>query len=233
MNARWNFPLSLEEKDRMGGIFIYQMPSPCPSPDGRGNAFLMGVARCNIVICLLLFIFTSLPRPCAAAGTAYGREFYIACPPNQIGWAQQFIGNSKVIIVGKPGTSGTIGVTDINWLANFVIPAVGDTEIMLSYSAELQDTNDEEIVNHAIHIITSDSVTVFLLSFRQESADMTLCLPVSTLDTLYVIAAYCNFSYADLDRDILNIPASQFVIVAIEDSTNIYIYPTASGWKDG
>lgn len=165
----------------------------------------------------------------------FGREFLFASPPNQIdGKNQQQLGYVRVFIIGDSGTVGTIEVPKINLLQTFFLDGSGNTTVTLPFAAELQDSENQHAVQRAIHVQSTDSIGVFLFSHRMWSSDLTMCFPVTALDTEYVVASYWNDPLSGIYPP--TIPATQFAVVASEDNTTLTILPTAdmrAGKKKG
>ena len=83
-------------------------------------------------------------------------------------------------------------------------------------------TGSNIIENKGIHIETDDNVSVYAMNKRQYSADMTVVLPTYSLGNNYFVLSH----WEDGNRNNNANSDSEFLIVAITDSTEVEITPT-------
>lgn len=97
----------------------------------------------------------------------------------------------------------------------------------------------------SIHIVATDTISVFASNFAAASFDITNVLPTSTLTNEYIVqtypAGYGSFTRQDSFIDgsygsgtITSAPSNEFVVVATEDNTTVSITPacaTSNGWS--
>ncbi len=153
----------------------------------------------------------------AQDGTTLGTEFMFGFPQNYINDVQQ---NPEIFVSGKPGTiikisqpayirrpwHGTYKLNDKGYwgsgpLERGDVAAFGDGKNQLGILLE-----------------ASDTVSVYINSLREYSADGTVVLPIPSLGKEYYVSAYKeNFNPYSSE--------SQILIVAAEDSTNVMIWP--------
>ncbi|MBL0341776.1 MAG: T9SS type A sorting domain-containing protein [Bacteroidetes bacterium] len=120
-----------------------------------------------------------------------------------------------VFIATDRPVSGTISVPLGGYNQSFTIAADSVFEIELP-ATTVMHVGSEIIESKGVHIITSDSVLVYILNTRSNSSDGTSILPIQNLGISYSVLNYYS-------RD-LGIPGhSEFLIVAPFDSTSIVI----------
>jgi len=160
------------------------------------------------LLLLLLLAFLGTGKVHSQAGT----EFWF-------GFMENF-GNTNnlhmvVFIATDRPVSGTISVPLGGYNQSFTIVADSVFEIELP-ATTVMHVGSEIIENKGVHIITSDSVLVYILNTRSNSGDGTSILPIQKLGINYSVLNYYS-------RD-LGIPGhSEFLIVAPFDSTSIVI----------
>ena len=98
-----------------------------------------------------------------------------------------------------------------------------DQTIRIVIPAELAMAMSSNIVeNKGIHITTDRDVSVYAMNKRQFSADMTVILPTYTLGNDYVVVSH----WEDGNRNDNANSDSEFMVLGIEDNTQIQIVPS-------
>ncbi|MBL0341770.1 MAG: IgGFc-binding protein [Bacteroidetes bacterium] len=162
-----------------------------------------------VLILLLSFIFTGKGN--AQAGT----EFWFGFMENA-GTVNNL--HMVVFIATDRPVSGTISVPLSGYSQSFNIVADSVLEIELPV-ATVMHVGSEIIENKGVHLVTSDSVLLYVLNTKMSTGDGTSVLPSSLLDTSYTILSYnaSGTGYPGL---------SQFLIVATENNTTVIFEPT-------
>ena len=144
--------------------------------------------------------------------TTEGKEFWLGFMENH--YTNEI--NLEVFISATVPTTGTIEMPYFGWVQDFFVES--DTTIKIEVPlANGMPTGSGKTENRGVHIITEKKVSVYALNKRIYSADATVVLPVEALGKTYRV-----ISYKGLDPS----RYSQFMVVAIEDSTEIEITPT-------
>ena len=124
----------------------------------------------------------------------------------------------SVFVVADQNTSGMVSIPGLGMDIPFSVTANNTTTVALPSTCE--HFSSEVVENLGIHITTADTVSVFAINFKELTADGTKVLPIQSTGTDYTISAYSGLpGTSDL--------ASEFLIVASEDDTEVEIIPTA------
>ena len=161
-----------------------------------------------VFVFFLLFAITASP---ASAQDSKGVDFWLTFPGN-LG-----AGELSLFITGDTATSGTVSITGLSFTAPFTVTPGTVTTVGLPSSAELQSS--DAIQDLGIHVTANAEVAVYGLNRVQFTTDAYLGLPTDALGTDYINLGYQNV-------DVVN--ATQFGIVATQDSTSVTITPTVT-----
>lgn len=157
--------------------------------------------------------------------TARGREFWLCFADN--GFQEQVNTGDKisVFISSRANTSGRIEAPLDGWGRNFTVTAGTPTEIQVPIRIAMDATSDGTL-GRGIVVRTQDSVNVYALNYKLNSADASVVLPKHVLRDDYVVMSYNE------QGPNASVGLSQFNIVGIENNTEIEIIPS-SGIRDG
>ena len=114
-----------------------------------------------------------------------------------------------------------LSITDGSYDTTFAIaPNVVST---VNLPLIVEDTSKEIPTMQAIHIVADTDISVYVIYHKQFSSDSYLALPVASLGSEYFAACYlsCSASFGDPK-------ASEFGIVATQDSTLVTITPSST-----
>ena len=92
--------------------------------------------------------------------------------------------------------------------------------------------NTEGVSNRGIHVISDEPISVYQLNKRQFSADAAVILPVNAIGKEYYVTAHME-PPGEIESGSRE---SEFLVVAVEDGTEIEITPSADtfgGWGSG
>jgi len=120
----------------------------------------------------------------------------------------------KVMISARSTTSGTISIPSVGYSQPFTVAAFSTTSINVPpFQAQV---NTSEIIDSlGIHLVANDTVSVFGWNYSPAVSDAAKILPTQSLGNIYRIPCYTDLS------------ASEFLIVATEDNTEVQIVPSA------
>src|SRR5436190_2716698 len=100
-----------------------------------------------------------------------GKDFWIGFPYQPV----FNTGNKRceVFITSEFSTSGTISIPKQGWSQAFTVNANQTTSILLPIN-QVENSTSEVVENKGVQILTSDTVSVFAISFQQYTADATV-----------------------------------------------------------
>ena len=179
-----------------------------------------------------LFCFSTSIVSSQTTKSMYGKKFFIAWPLNG-GLEDSTFCNFSIHALNKP-TSGIIRTPDTT--ITFTLSEIGGLLTYTSstplngsnYFSKYEVTQSEIIEDKGIYIETNDSVFMYINSVNsksfgsfdtippiENSSESTIIYPINALTTNYFVLTKSEDS-----------AASQFLIVATEDSTSIEIIPS-------
>lgn len=123
----------------------------------------------------------------------------------------------RIFVSSDENTSGTISIPQQGYTQNFTVTANVTTTLTIPNDLAEHYTSDV-IENRGILIQTQDTVSVFAINFQRLSSDGAKILPIQSLGTNYMTLNYFGIA---TNTNIV----SEFLIVAVEDSTEIEIIP--------
>ncbi len=154
----------------------------------------------------------------------FGTEFYVAFFPNQ-GSGNESLNTDDLYLTSRVPASGEVDVPALNFYQTFTTTPGQITTIVLpsntyGQTVLLAESDDEQVVHGmAVHIKSNDNpIAVFGMNHKQFSSDAFMGLPVNVLGTEYRTMNYPT-SLPGSDSK----TPGEFVIVAVEDSTNVAI----------
>ncbi|MCC5946315.1 MAG: gliding motility-associated C-terminal domain-containing protein [Bernardetiaceae bacterium] len=125
----------------------------------------------------------------------------------------------SVIITSKDATTGSVFINSGATLQqNFTLAANSSITVTIPITQEM--LTSEVIENKGIRVTSVEPVTVYILNFKQFSADAALVFPINTLDTEYYTMTYAPEGPAAY--------RSEFLIIATEDNTTVTITPSVA-----
>lgn len=126
-------------------------------------------------------------------------------------------GTVNLFITGDTATSGNVAIPGLSFSAPFSVTPGTVTTVVLPTNTPV--TTLGVVGNKGIHVTANDEVTIYGLNQRSFTTDAYLGLPTDILGTEYIVQGYGNVNIVN---------ASQFGIVAAQDSTTVTITPAAS-----
>ncbi|HET6512871.1 MAG TPA: T9SS type A sorting domain-containing protein [Candidatus Kapabacteria bacterium] len=163
-----------------------------------------------------------------------GREFYVAFGPNTGGEPGEETENDvSLYITSKVPTSGRVEIPALNFDRTFTSTPGQITTIPLpngnNSSANTMLNRDQgEIIlkGWAVKITALDEVAVFGMNHKRFSTDAFMALPVDVLGTEYRVMSYPMSHGQGAPMP------SQFMVIGVEDGTNVTIIPKSRTWKN-
>ena len=162
-----------------------------------------------IIFLFILFNLSNISIYCQF--TTIGTDFWLSFLKNYIQ------PNCIVYITSESGSSGVISMPGTGWLQTFTVPTNGSISITIPDSYNPSDTFPNTILNKGIHIVSGNPISVYAANQAQFSSDATLIIPTDALGNEYRVMAYSPLTDSP----------SEFLILGVEDNTQIQIIPTA------
>ena len=182
---------------------------------------------------LILWMLLAAGLSAMAQSSSQGKEFWFSFMQN--GYKYYNSANPEwveltVMISAKRACSGTIRrANDPNERIPFSVGC--DAAIFVDIPEEwaYNEGNEEEIDNKAIVLTATDTVSVFISNVANYSFDASFVLPVESLGAEYIIQTdkqSISDSYQHYQKE-----TSSFLIVAVEDNTEVEITPSVATLK--
>lgn len=178
---------------------------------------------------LFFLLLTMAGTTQSLAQSTVGNDFWVTFLSNHDG------NNSiSLIAAGSTPCTGTVTNPYTNWSTEFEV-TVGTTtivEIPLS-EAYAQDASDC-VLNTALHVVTTDSISLYASNFKAYTFDVTDVLPTPSLGSNYIIQTYPGIEGRNAavtpsaNSRNLATSSSEFTVVAVEDNTTVYFYLTGN-----
>ena len=154
---------------------------------------------------LALFLFSVFSHTGLNAQSTVGKDFWVTFLPNY----DLTVDELSLIAAGNDSCTGVVTNPYTGWLTSFtVVPGV-ITNIYIPQSEAYDGLASDSIINKALHITTTDSISLYASNFKAFTYDLTNVLPTPSLGSNYVIQTYEDYS--------------EFSIVAVEDNTTVDI----------
>ena len=178
---------------------------------------------------MLIVLFFNAPRVFAQNTSTQGKDFWLTFMQNGYkehpngGWVE-----NQVLISAKRSCTGIVSNPLTGWSQSFSVSANDITTIEIPERQGYHDTGNVGILSdRAIHVVTSDTVSVYCTNIAHVSFDASFVLPVESLGDEYIIQTFDQSITQDMDDYVSLNETSAFVIIATENHTEVSITPTA------
>ena len=127
-----------------------------------------------------------------------------------------------ILVASKNNCSGTVTNPITGYSQNFTVSAGLMEKIPLPFDAcyHRSDGDSLYVFNKGLFVTTSDTVSLFAGTYRENSSESTLVLPISSLGTHYKIANYPASA------------SSSFLVLATEDNTEVSFVLNDTIWDE-
>ena len=159
---------------------------------------------------LALFLFSVFSHTGLNAQSTVGKDFWVAFLPN----FTEDVDNLSLLATGSNSCTGTVTNPRTGWDTSFTITPWVATTINIPLSVVYDHDASDAIINKALHITTTDSISLYASNFEAFTYDITNVLPTASLGSDYVIQTYLS--------------QSEFSVIATEDSTVVTINLSAN-----
>jgi len=175
------------------------------------------------IICLLTFIFITNSYAQTTIKTK-GTDFWFGYMCNDPVVNSHSI-NLYMQISSETATTGTVSIPGIGYASNFSVGA--NQSIIIKFDSTLMNCQEEAPNNSGIHITSQALISVYAINNVEYSTDGALVLPTQALGTEYIVSAY-SVPKSSYSSNLNDFGYSEFLIVAVQDSTSIEITPSAA-----
>lgn len=131
--------------------------------------------------------------------------------------------------------SSVLNITNTNKVYAFSVPWEGYELEGFNHSGQLINGGQNEIpAPQTFHIVSEQDISVYALSQARTTSDAFLALPTPVLGVDHYVMSYNSDGFLDNYNSISSaVTPSQFVVVAVQDNTQIRITPTAPTYRSG
>ena len=157
--------------------------------------------------------------------TTQGTEFWLSFMMNGYRYnnGSTWVYNN-VMISAERDCTGTIENPMTGWTESFSIEAARVKFLSVPEEQGYNDI-DETVANKGLHVVTSDTVSLYFSSCATNSFDATFVLPVESIGTEYIVQTDAQ-SDKVVHEEIKDQYTSAFLVVATEDDTHVEITPS-------
>lgn len=182
------------------------------------------------ILLLVIGICLVASKPIQAQNTStQGKEFWLSFMKNgyedhdEGGWV-----TNQVLISAKRDCSGVVSNPLMGWSLAFTVNASDITALDIPIEVGYHgSSNYGTISDKAIHVESTDTISVYCTNIAHVSFDASFVLPIESLGNDYIIQCY-DQSSGDFYPYVNNNQTSAFVIIATENDTEISITPSCA-----
>ena len=180
---------------------------------------------------LVVGFYLALPNPTLAQTTStQGKEFWLTFMQN--GYEEHSLGGwvtNQVLISAKRDCSGVVSNPLMGWSLSFAVNANNITTLDIPIEVGYHGASNYGIIsNKAIHVESTDTISVYCTNIAYVSFDASFVLPVESLGNDYIIQCYDQSSVSAPEAAVNNYQTSAFAIIATENNTVIDITPNCA-----
>ena len=184
--------------------------------------------KITLLLLLLLIVVSG-----GAQNSSQGKEFWFSFMQNgykhydnyQAEWVE-----NKVMISAKRTCTGVIRSTDDpNNYVSFSVDSNSVTIVDIPESWAYNEDNEEIVDRKAVVLTASDTVSVFISNVASYSFDASFVLPVESLGSEYILQSDQQSISGNYNSSLRE--TSSFVIIALEDDTEVEITPSVKTLK--
>ena len=118
--------------------------------------------------------------------------------------------------------SGTVTNPRTNWSSEFNVAVGQMTTLEIPFEQAYDEEASDTILDIGLHVVATDSISLFAFNFREYSLDASCIFPVKALGDDYIVQCYApNSIYSDTAM------RSEFSVLALENNTMVEIQLTS------
>lgn len=179
---------------------------------------------------LLFLLLSAVGIEKSFAQSTVGNDFWVTFLPNHDGEGVSL----SLIAAGSTPCSGTVTNPYTNWSTNFNVSAGTTTIINIPLTHAFSNDASDCILNNGLHVLSTDSISLYASNFDLYTFDVTDVLPTSSLGSDYIIQTYPGEegrgAMVSPNPQLRNLAHgySEFSIIAVEDNTLVNITLTCN-----
>ena len=151
---------------------------------------------------------------CAQYTSNKGKDFWVGYTDHIDGTGS----NMVLYITSDVSTEGIVSIPGQSYSQTFTVTANSITQISIP-SNKAYVGSSETVENRGIHVVANDDIIVYSHIYSNARSEATLVLPVPALGREYYAMTFEQKTVANHRR-------SQFMVIAIEDDTEVEITPS-------
>lgn len=173
--------------------------------------------RIKKMLCLLLLLSGAVS---AFAQSTVGTDFWVAFMPNL---RQEHPGRALYLEMSATrACSGSVTNPRTNWSSEFNIAVGQVTTLEIPFEQAYEEEASDTILDIGLHVVATDSISLFAFNFREYSLDALCVFPIEALGSDYIVQCYAPNS---INGD--TVMRSEFSVLALEDNTMVEIQLTS------
>ncbi len=210
------------------------------------------------IISIFIVMLTSILTLTAQPTGSRGRDFWLAFMPNfhpnglSNNPALRLEDSLSIFIAATAPTRVTISypnlrapgyrdtvinITNTSIVYSFSVPWEGYELEGFNHSGQLIDgaqNQNETPARQTFHVVSEKDISVYALNQARTTSDAFLVLPTPVLGVDHYVMSYNSDGFFDTYNNLSSaITPSQFIIVAVQDNTQLQIVPTAPTSRSG
>ena len=148
------------------------------------------------------------------AQSTVGTDFWVTILPIGDDEHSQSTVEPFIKITGDRACSGTVTNPYTSWTEAFEVTEGQATVINIPIEQAYAQDSSDCVLETALHVETTDSVSVFVADYRRGSIDVSCALPVSSLGSDYLVQTFKSTGDQEGERAVLT-------VIAVEDNTMV------------
>lgn len=174
--------------------------------------------KCFVAI---LFLVCLIVPNCFAQSTV-GTDFWVTFMPNLRLEEQHPQRALYLKMTAERACSGTITNPRTNWSSEFNVAVNQITTLEIPLEQATNEEASDTILDIGLHVVATDSISLFAFNFREYSLDASCIFPVKALGDDYLVQCYAQNS---INGD--TAMRSELSVMALEDNTMVEIQLTS------
>ena len=167
-------------------------------------------------VAILVLAYLIIPN--GFAQSTVGTDFWVTFMPN-FRLEQQYPGRALYLKMSAArACSGMVTNPRTNWSSEFNVAVNQITTLEIPLEQAANEEASDTILDIGLHVVTTDSISLFAFNFREVSMDASCILPTHALGSDYVVQCYTPNSI-NSDTAML----SEFSVLALENNTMVEI----------
>lgn len=181
----------------------------------RRTALRIMTCRFVAILFLVGFIVAN-----SFAQSTVGTDFWVTFMPNL---KHEHPGRGLYLkISAERACSGTVTNSRTNWSSEFNVAVGQVTTVDIPFEQAYNEEASDTILDIGLHVVATDSISLFAFNFREYSMDASCVFPVTALGDEYIVQCYAPNS---INSD--TAMRSEFSVLALEDNTIVEIQLTS------